>query len=677
MDAKPLSVAKWVCGIGALALLIWLALDSSPRQRRLDELSRALRQHTIGTLPEVQSRTLEATLAGISAALGLKTSVALNQPFRDGSLNVYTTTPSLVETTHCPYGNVIYDAELDAIFIDQSILDDSDYRSLYQAAGESSILSFGELPFLDVYVRFVLLHELGHRALHRNIGLQTPGGVHALARERRREIEAEADEYALRGLQALYRWDAAHGHQLVGAPLNDTIGLSEFFGPKISDEDRVWVDLTGMLWAMSVMNLFISTPYSPYFTDEAHPTYLDRAASLVSTVLSSQKLIPALHDHLAFFQASFRREAEVAQIPFVEVRTPKPVNDAVLDGAGLFITSLGNREVMSAPESRLTRGSGSPAARVVEAAVQFQEPQGETDPRKNVAIWARPGAGSIVVNFETDAHVWNGRTWKAYAFPLAPPFTTANCFHLTPAPQPSKVAVATTCAEDFSEWIHAFSGDDRIAARPMKDIERELATAFPGDKLSLSVTFVSDRHVYLAVERADAQSHFTLGGVAILDPTLQHVVGVPLKMPPELATCGAKCLGVLKVDGQPRFAVVGSAPPLPTLTLGVWEVFSDREPSLLASHPFLIAKIGESARPDLIANFDPYYAKTVSLPNHGLIAHYANDSMYYYADSQRLIRVLFHPAAEDLEVRAGNAAQALVFERGGHRVFVFDTTVGQ
>jgi hypothetical protein len=126
-----------------LGLLLWLVFQPSPTERRRTAIDNALREGRIGQLSPDQTAWMSTTVSWMAGAAGVTDPVALNAPFLAGRLNVYTTTPASSTVTHCGRGNAVYDAELDAIFLDQGLFDNNDFRTFLSASAYGSV---GEAP---------------------------------------------------------------------------------------------------------------------------------------------------------------------------------------------------------------------------------------------------------------------------------------------------------------------------------------------------------------------------------------------------------------------------------------------------------------------------------------------------------------------------------------------------
>ncbi|MCP1913424.1 hypothetical protein J2R96_005904 [Bradyrhizobium elkanii] len=295
-----------------LCLLAWLALTGSSKDSRIVALNEALASGQVGRIGEKDRQLLQQTLAEMVKANGISTDIAVNQLYDPSRLNIYVTSSAAERITNCGPGNAIYDSDLDTIFIDEQFFSTDGFRSIVDASGYTAVAGFREdLEFPKIYTRFVLLHELGHRQLHRHVSFfdRVLGTTPIDARER------EADRFAVQAMETFYAFDRTHD-QLVGDPQLDLIGGSIALGPAIPPRAQVFADLAGTLFVMSVFNLHLNTPYSPFFQDKVHPTFLDRAQGAIAAMLERPELNDDLKGNLASLRASLAREASVGKLSF-------------------------------------------------------------------------------------------------------------------------------------------------------------------------------------------------------------------------------------------------------------------------------------------------------------------------------------------------------------------------
>ena len=120
-------------------------------------------------------------------------------------------------------------------------------------------------------------------------------------------------------MKTFYAFDKAHAAGFVGPPLKEAVGLSDFFDSDVSPMAQVYIDLVGTLFLMANADLYLGTPYSPFFESPSHPTFLDRARGAIDAMLENKDLVPKLQANFFFLRESLGREALVGNEPFTEV----------------------------------------------------------------------------------------------------------------------------------------------------------------------------------------------------------------------------------------------------------------------------------------------------------------------------------------------------------------------
>jgi hypothetical protein len=487
---------KLVYAAPFLCLLAWLALTGSSKDSRIVALNEALASRQVGRIGEKDSQLLQQTAAEMVKANGIGADIAVNQRYDPSRLNIYVTSSAAERITNCGPGNAIYDSDLDTIFIDEQLFSTDGFRNIVDASGYTAVAGFREdLEFPKIYTRFVLLHELGHRQLHRHVSffdrvLETAA---IDARER------EADRFAIQAMETFYAFDRTHDH-LVGDPQLDLIGGSITLGPAIPPQAQIFADLAGTLFVMSVFNLHLNTPYSPFFQDKLHPTFLDRAQGAIAAMLERPELNDDLKGNLASLRASLTREASAGKLSFKEVLVPDPISDVGFGTDGLFALGLRTNALFSVSRGDLIDGS----ARVVAAKRISEIPASDTTNRTE-GFWIRPN-GTIVL-IEGNGHSWifNKGVSSNYSFQLPTPFTTSTCFRTVLPPQPSEFAVATACDGSGESWLFSFQNDSLVAKRSFAGLLSEIAAKVGGSPKDLEIAAVDENNLYLAVLTGDAK----------------------------------------------------------------------------------------------------------------------------------------------------------------------------
>src|SRR5687767_13910955 len=113
--------------VAALFLLVlWLAVEPSPTESRWRAVAREIERGNIAQLPPQDAALLNETIHWLVPHTGVAGPVNINGAPRPGDLHVYATRPAALPVTGCASGNAVYDAELNIIFVDQSIVGPSD-----------------------------------------------------------------------------------------------------------------------------------------------------------------------------------------------------------------------------------------------------------------------------------------------------------------------------------------------------------------------------------------------------------------------------------------------------------------------------------------------------------------------------------------------------------------------
>jgi hypothetical protein len=656
---------KLVFAAALLCLLVWLAVTGSSKDGRIVALNEALASKRIGRIGERDRQSLQQTVAEMIKANGISTDIAVNQRYDPSRLNIYVTSSAAERITNCGPGNAIYDTDLDTIFIDEQFFSTDGFRNIVDASGYTAVAGFREdLEFPKIYTRFVLLHELGHRQLHRHVSFydRVLGTTAIDARER------EADRFAIRAMETFYAFDRTHEH-LVGDPQLDLIGGSITLGPAIPPQAQVFADLAGTLFVMSVFNLHLNTPYSPFFQDKLHPTFLDRAQGAIAAMLERSELNDDLKGNLAALRASLAREASVGKLSFKEVLVPGPISDVGFGSDGLFALGLRSNVLFSVSQSELSDDS----ARVV-AAKRFSEMPASDSTNRSEGFWIRPNGTIVLVDGNGHSWIFNKGTSASYSFQLPTPFTTSTCFRTVLPPQPSEFAVATACDESGGSWMLSFQNDSLIAKRSFASLLSEIVTKGGGSPKELEISAVDENNLYLAVLNGDSKPRLLMRAtVSIASLAITEIGTFPSSsaiLDKDNQSDRRWPLLISTANGHPKDVLLAQSTGHDPV-FAAWALSNQREPQLIKSQNFFVDEIRAQASGDLIANFDPAVGGVWWLSPTKSLAYYDSDSVYLFDFASEGFRVVFHPTFEGIEIRIGSGGRWALFMRGGSRIFVF------
>ncbi|MES2107984.1 MAG: hypothetical protein V4577_04520 [Bacteroidota bacterium] len=314
-----------------LAAIAWLVL--SPRKgNRRGELNQALKAGTLGRLPDSTARGLNRLMLAYRDYLGIREPVCLNCAMDSSAkLRVYTCGPAVLRLTGCAAGNAIYDRELNAVFIDGSLVSPAAWNAKGTfGAGHTT------LPFLEVYLKFVLLHELGHYFLHRDAGqsfdIFSGSGSATL-----RRYEAQADSFAVAHFTAIMAVDTAG--TLFSPAVFENLAMN--VDAKASASDKTLLCLTLMARNINLGMLFGVSPYSEFYADKAHPTFMSRSAGFLSKALESAPVKDKYYAKADWIRAQLLEISRlVAHRAILEVSVPAPLLNLGFDRDGLLVQTL-------------------------------------------------------------------------------------------------------------------------------------------------------------------------------------------------------------------------------------------------------------------------------------------------------------------------------------------------
>jgi hypothetical protein len=183
------SIAKIGSGLLISALLIWLAVSESNPWGNPSYVASLSEKMSDGELSDFK-RDIDA----IRSAVGTSATININQPWQSGALNVYVLASG--KLLGWGAGGASYRPRQDVILIDKNAVWPYVTQSLYAAT--STLLTRQASNYDGLWRRFILLHELGHRTLHRNVD---PTSL--FDQQARRRYEDEADAFAFDHLARL------------------------------------------------------------------------------------------------------------------------------------------------------------------------------------------------------------------------------------------------------------------------------------------------------------------------------------------------------------------------------------------------------------------------------------------------------------------------------------------
>lgn len=683
----------------AAALLVWLYHDARPAESRRQAINRALREGAVGGLTDDEAEQLLRTLNWLAAAGDVRVPILLNRPFEQGAqgaLHVFTTTPAAQRITYCGQDNAVYDAELDAVFIDVGIVKPLQWNEALEVPAEGPgldiKLTLDDLPFLRVYMRFVILHELGHRQLHgAGGGFFDVGMKEADPTQRRREDEA--DQFAVSRMVRAY--GAAAEHQVTPVEPNTGSLISYTVREEMPPSEQVLVSLVEMAQAMTVGKMMLASSVSPFNASVSHRSYLDRSQGLVRQAMAGRIDSDRLRAFVQYADAYLERVREIGRSELIELTSAQPVHEVAFDEGGLLIFTKGSRAIRRVSYVALdSLKEERRFSSVEENSESLQVPEGVADLK---SLWSSAGVGTLSLRADGSAHLidqgW--RSAQPLTFRVLPDGGEFNQLILPPQPSPFAVALAAG-RDGGNPWLHSFVDGKIVASVSTSELQSRCAAAGapPEAGLAFSRARLAPPYLYVPlVVSSEPEGSIWYGFAAVKAASLE-VVGVrPLRLPPGgrgyhgdnplLDPQSGKNQVVPVADGDSvRFILLNAvrAPSDRAAITGrgirweAWEVSDDSEPRLLASHQFLAANFSESLpldSADRLGLIPRLSARGVSFsPPHHLLITWEDDSTYLLDLNSNTIRLAFHPDLDLRSVKTSSRGLIAIFAPGGRKIFL-------
>lgn len=265
-------------------LIILLVIEDSSEDRLIKSIKSGVQMSHVG---EINPKSRDFLIKTVKLAVDIcqkDTVYSLNDTSNFESLNIFTYESFLDHPLNFGAGNAIYDATLDAIFIDRNLIEPEQLVSLSDEAME------GDGFRLTGYLVFVLCHELGHRKLHSNLDFVS--NLTAISGADKFKIESDADSYAIEKINEYLSHEEPDSELLsLSWDTKRTIGLNINAYDGIS---KLYVFLASQFWDVAHVYFIGRTTFPPNFSDLAHPPLVQRFV----TILENDKLFNEIDNDL-------------------------------------------------------------------------------------------------------------------------------------------------------------------------------------------------------------------------------------------------------------------------------------------------------------------------------------------------------------------------------------------
>jgi hypothetical protein len=689
-------------------LIAWLVWSPSSDDTRIDRINAALINGPIGHLDHENEEKLQKTVEWLFAAAGFSGSVTVDKPYSkqassQGVLQVLVTTPETSSFTSCGPGNAVYDAELDAIFIDKEIVIPTDWQKLLATpdgrGGLDIPLGLNDAPWLWVYARFVILHEIGHRKLHRHAAtsfdVRSSGASDVL-----RKMEGEADEFAVARMNDAYPIASKFGVVAVEQYTGDTINYS--VKPSMPIPDQVQASLVEMAQAIASGRLALPSTTPLFRDDYAHPSYLDRAQGLVRESLRRTDINPDLRLYSQYVDNSFARLQEARQSGMIEVTADKPIGGIIFDERGMIVVLSGVLYRVPYAELQKLLQENKPISLDAAGADKFSHPlQGFLDHgEKLVGYWSAQGVGTLLL--------WSDGMESV----IAPDFKSATSRSavvgasltfesVVTSPQPSDDAVALAADSSNKARVTVFHKNKLALNVGLDELTQSCVPlgAPSNSKLDLEFAQVTDGLLFMPVIVPTNDQYEIYGYAQFGLKDLRPIAVSRLMIPKEMATRTSAQYNALlsPVAGDRELVFEHSNSQTKAILVNIvrrqstdrvytgpgvkwqtWELYSDHSPRLLQEGNFLVDYFNQHLSPAQVDNL----AITPRLPPHGVqfvapdkvLINIDNDSIYLTGEKSH--KIVFHPGSDTISTQQAANGMVAVFVRSAYRAFVLRNVSG-
>lgn len=648
-------------------LIVWLIKERSPDSARRKAISDAIRRGSIGTLSSEEARYFRGMVTWLAKQSAPGTEIAINEPPDPNKLNFYSTSAETQDITGCSRGNAVYDVALDAVFVDKELIQTPTFQTTQD---ETPIFI---QPANKVYLCFIILHELGHRKLHRSSGSMFD---FASYRHDSRLLtqEKEADAYALQTMIAGYSADFNAVVRYIGdlslsytaadLPLENAVPIPRpekiFTDPMRYYKVKVLQDLAAMASTMSFFKLFSASPFSPYYVDPGHPAFIDRAMGIVDQALTDD-LDGEIRSQLISAKEKLIALAGRISDHYLVVVAPSPIDSLVFGESHLYVLT-DTMSVFALDLSPANISSRVVGGHTVE--LDSKDLYAIADPRiEHSTLWYCSGLGLLALGNNGEIYQLNGRAWSLKSV-LTRTDSSEFSFYLPPQPSTRVFAFLPGDHNSNSMQIYGIQSEHSIT-REVVEIAKEIERLGGPSNSTLKLAATTEQELFFNVFEHPSLSRWVFRGVARIEAsTLRAIAFEPVGIKWEGEDTADFQGYVLPEANISRFLFTHQETPEES---GGWvtTIFDMRAtgyPSnftALASHRF---QVKETAFP---------FGGTDWVPGKGALVNFDGDSVYLLDPSTGKASVEFHPGGVWTSIGRGGEV-AVYYPIGGSKAYVIN-----
>jgi hypothetical protein len=637
---------KILLAILITALIGGLLFDQKNTHR--DAIATALREGRIGSISDDLRNALSIFSTELLSAAGMGERIAFNVAPTGTNLDIVAVSSESARLTYCARANAIYDQALDCIFIDKELLTNG--------------LPTAEHPWntRSCYLALVLLHEFGHRTLHRS-----KGGVFdistASSLATRRELEA--DTFAINALVKFYRVDIAGGAQLVGLKHRETITP---FETPLRDEDRVWEDVASMATEIPDEWLRSGDSFSPFYTDAAHPMIVQRLARMIDAVAITEIQHPDLRAYFNITHQILGRFEEAGRHNACRIVIPDDIGGTMVRGSSLYLVSrTGN--IYSVPLREVNRTiTGSRYLTVVPDPLDTI--RGPLDAQDIIDVWGlKDGGFGLCDRHSGSIFEFHHGKWlkRKICDRMAPQisFLRKRVF-VDNGEASSSGDVCLLAGDEFEGFTLYGVSTDQVFKRSKEDLSNEVALKMGLHHCRIEFGNVIKDQCCVAVfdgsEDAAMAQHFK--GIAWFSiPRLEVVkVETPIGLGKNFVEPIEGIVGIRIPNGDRALYAVGNDFAHKTMRWAVWRLTQDSAPMKIGGAAFLADAIrdplGQPAERlgPLARGYDSKLHEVSAWEPNRLIVNFIGDSIFLINISERAVKTIGYPGGGTLKAIDGN-----------------------
>lgn len=627
-----IAAALAICG-----LVLWLALEPSIPEQRLARLQRLCRSGQMAALSATNLSEFQALVEKVTKAAGINSIPVIQSAPQRGRLHFYVSDPTLQWFTRCGRGNAVYDSDLDAVFVDRSLWQPMELTKIGQAP--PFVFEGARFAFSRTFVEFVLLHELGHRQLHRS----RAATYDAFVRGASTLQESEADMFAVNAMKSGY----------LSGTLGDTDISDELieagFAPDLQPDQRAAAALLYAATQMNVGLLFSRGAFSSLYSDATHPGFGERVQQMVRALEAGGEHDKQFQAHLEYFRQLSIRMEEVRQHHFIEVHTDTPIEDVAFDEDGISIVDTG---------WNLWHVSATRLQKRLPVEPPELQPLGKLPLVSAGAfvtsMWSAPANGLFVAFSDSEVFQLHGGKIMARS-DLAAALHGGSYPVLLPNVEPTEIAVHNVASN-----LLVTNLDRVVASIPIEDLMSKLPDTGKQYQNFVLDSIVTGNTLHIPIHEEKGPMIGCLE-LDLQDPSTARFTEFDLKG--DIDAYGG--LVAMQDGARWRHFMVGKL----SSKVAVWEVFQAESPLLRGTHDTFASQLAKAASPILQRSVEPYLSKVRFIPPATILVTLLADSVYQFDARSNQLSVAFHPGTS-MNISLGPKGRFALSALNGYKLYI-------